>query len=212
MITPPRLRILLWIIVFVLAVGIGVRLAQHHFPATPAPVPTLYTGAAGQRPVGGPFSLQSTLGTTVTEHNLKGHYSLIYFGYTFCPDICPMALTNITAALSQLAPAVRAKIEPYFITVDPQRDTLQRLKDFLTPFSPPWQGLTGSKDAVEHAIKGFAVYAAKVDDDHKNTPYYLMDHSSIVYIMGPDGTYVGHFTHATPPDEIVAHLNRLIRP
>lgn len=204
--TTKRIAVLL---LLAASVGIGLGLGVYFFPGTTVPGRVLYQGGTGKAAIGGDFELTTTTGDTFTQENLKGKWTLVYFGYTFCPDICPMALTNITKSMEKLSPDDQRSIQLLFITIDPQRDTATNLASFIKNFHPNWIALTGTQSAIDKAKKAYAVYSAVVDDDAAATPYYLMDHSSIVYIMNPQGEYEHHLTHATPPDEILSALTTL---
>jgi cytochrome oxidase Cu insertion factor (SCO1/SenC/PrrC family) len=158
----------------------------------------------GAPQVGGPFALKDLKGQTKTQEDLKGRYAAVYFGYTFCPDICPMAMHGLTQALKQVGPLAE-KIQPVFVSIDPERDGPSEIGAYLTQFDPRFLGLYGDKKATQQAVDSYKVYAVKQPSGH-GSEHYVMDHSSIIYIMGPDGAYIGHFTHATPVDEMVRDL------
>lgn len=138
--------------------------------------------------IGGPFSLIDKDGHPFTDRNLLGRYALIYFGYTYCPDVCPTTLNSVGAALDLLGPQA-ARLRAVFITVDPQRDTPKVVGDYVAAFSPRLLGLTGTPKQVAVATDAYRVYAAR----HKTGPGpedYTMDHSSLLYLMAPDGHFV----------------------
>lgn len=155
-------------------------------------------GSAGA--IGGSFTLTDQDGRTVTDQDFRGRYTLVYFGYTYCPDICPTSLSSMATALEQLPADVEKKITPVFITVDPQRDTAEVLKSYVGNFHPRMVGLTGTEEQVRDAARKYRVYYAKADQGPNAA--YLMDHSSILYLMGPDGAFLTHFSHTTPPEEM----------
>src|ERR1700746_718397 len=128
--------------------------------------------------IGGPFQLVDQNGKTVTEADLRGKWSLIYFGYTHCPDACPTALNDISIALSDLG-AKRDAVRPVFITVDPERDTPEALKSYVMSFDAPILALTGTPEQVAKAAKGYRVYYAKHPEAGGD---YSMDHSSVIYV------------------------------
>lgn len=161
-------------------------------------------GSSGTALVGGPFSLTDHQGRRVSEADLKGHLTLIYFGFTYCPDICPTELQSIGAALDQ-AGGKDGEIQALFITIDPERDTIEALASYMQNFHPAMRGLTGSKDEIAAAAKAYRVYFSKVEDKPGSNTY-LMDHSSIIYLMGRDGKFLKHFGLGTPPEEIAAKL------
>lgn len=149
--------------------------------------------------VGGPFELVDHEGRRVTEADYRGRHMLIYFGYTYCPDICPTELQVISEAVDLLGPDA-PKVQPIFITVDPARDTVDALAQYRTHFHPSLAALTGTEAQIDQAAKAYRVYYAKAKADESND--YLMDHSSFIYLMGPDGTYLTHFAVGTPPEAI----------
>ena len=172
----------------------------------------LYGGGPGSRGVaaiGGPFTLTDQTGKTRTEQDLKGSYNLIYFGYTFCPDVCPTALQVMTNAMDQLDEDTQQKITPVFITIDPARDTVEQLESYVDNFHPRMIGLTGTDEQIAQAARAYQVYYAK-SKDSEDTTDYLMDHSSIVFLMDPEGIYVTHFTHATEPERMAEMLRQKI--
>lgn len=171
-------------------------------------LPTAGMRSVGQALVGGPFTLTDQNGKRVTEQDFRGKLMLIYFGFTYCPDVCPTALQVMAAALDKLGPKGE-RITPVLISVDPERDTPAQLAQYVKSFHPRLVGLTGSPQEVEAAAKAYRVYFKKVADP-KSTAGYTMDHSSIVYVMGPDGQYRAHFTHATSPDVMAERLARLL--
>ena len=163
----------------------------------------------GHAAIGGPFTLTDHDGRTVTEKTFAGRWMLIYFGYTYCPDVCPTALGVVSVALDGLSPAERAKLVPIFITVDPERDTPQLMKDYVTAFAADMIGLAGTAAQTNAAKKAFKVYAEKAKGgDSEN---YTVDHSSILYLMGPDGKFVQHFPHGTSATDLLAGLKKHLR-
>ena len=166
-------------------------------------------GAAGSllaSAIGGPFHLIDQDGKTVTDADLKGKWSLVYFGYTHCPDACPTALNDISIALDELGPK-RAAVRPVFITVDPERDTSEVLKSYVTSFDAPILALTGTPEEIAQAAKGYRVYYAKHPEVGGD---YSMDHSSVIYVMDPQGRFTASFTHENSPEEIAERLKKLL--
>ena len=159
--------------------------------------------------IGGPFTLTDQNGKARTEQDLKGSYSLVYFGYTFCPDVCPTALQVISNAMGRLEKEIQDKITPVFITIAPERDNVEQLKSYVGHFHPRIVGLTGTELQIAEAARAYRVYYAKSKDNGSTTDY-LMDHSSIVFLMNPKGVYVTHFTHTTEPEHMAARLRREI--
>lgn len=166
-------------------------------------------GAAGTAlasAIGGPFQLVDQNGKTVTDADLKGKWSLIYFGYTHCPDACPTALNDISIALSELGEK-RDAVRPVFITVDPERDTSETLKTYVTAFDAPILALTGTPDQVAKAAKGYRVYYAKHPEPGGD---YSMDHSSVIYVMDPEGRFTASFTQENTPEQMADRLKKLV--
>ena len=166
-------------------------------------------GAAGTMlasAIGGPFRLTDQNGKTVTDADLKGKWSLVYFGYTHCPDACPTALNDISIALEDLG-TKRDAVRPVFITVDPERDTPDALKAYVTSFDAPILALTGTPEQVAQAAKGYRVYYAKHPEAGGE---YSMDHSSVIYVMDPQGRFTASFTHESTPEQIAERLKKLL--
>jgi protein SCO1/2 len=148
--------------------------------------------------IGGPFTLTDQNGRTVSDQQFAGQYRLIYFGYTFCPDVCPTTLQKLMAgykAFADKSPDRAAKLQPIFISVDPARDTPQVMKSYVAAFSPRLIGLTGSEDEVAKVAKAFAVYYKKQKAEGASD--YLLDHSSAPLLLGPDGAPIA----LVPADE-----------
>jgi protein SCO1/2 len=164
---------------------------------------------AGAR-VGGPFTLTDQNGKAVTDADFAGKYRIVYFGYTYCPDVCPTDLTKIGAALRTLekqAPRTAQKIVPLFITVDPERDTPAQLKQYVANFHPRLVGLTGTPQAIAQVAKAYAVAYMK-----QPTPSgYLMGHAEVAYLMGPDGKPITSLPLEKDPPAIVAELEHWVR-
>ena len=163
------------------------------------------TGGKGIASIGGPFALVDHRGQPKTDEDFRGTHMLIYFGYTFCPDVCPTALQVMTQAMDKLPSSTQKKITPIFITIDPARDTVKQLNAYVENFHPRMVGLTGTDEQVAKAARAYRVYYGRAKDG-KDTTDYLMDHSSIVFLIAPDGTYRTHFTHATPPEKMAEKL------
>ncbi len=171
-------------------------------PSEPeAPVTKHHSGEAA---IGGAFTLVNTSGETVTQDALLGKFSLVFFGFTHCPDICPTGLSTMSDAMNALPEALSAVLTPVFITVDPARDTPERMAEYVANFHPSMLALTGSDEAVKQAVAAYKVYAAKGEEEASG--HYLMDHSGFLYLMGPDGTYRKHFTYNQPLEELVAAI------
>ncbi|MGY4395011.1 protein SCO1/2 [Sphingomonas sp. UYAg733] len=175
-------------------------------PSVPARAPL--EGAA----IGGPFTLTDQDGRQVSDTAFKGKYRIVYFGYTFCPDVCPVDVQNLGAALRLLEksdPALGAKVVPIFISVDPERDTPEVLKQFVSAFHPRMVGLTGSADAIAKVAKAFAIYYKKGDPAPGGG--YLMDHSRVAYLMDPDGKPLALLPQEGRPEAIAVELKRWVK-
>ena len=151
--------------------------------------------------LGGPFSLTDQSGRAVTEKDYVGKWMLVYFGYTFCPDVCPTELGTMAAALDAMVEG-GAAVVPVLITIDPQRDTPAQLADYVSRFHPRMQGLTGTPEQVAEVARRYRVYFAKAQRG-ENTDY-LMDHSSFIYLVGPDARVRALFRPETKPEDIAA--------
>lgn len=163
----------------------------------------------GRAAIGGPFSLTDHTGQAVTQDILKGKLSLVYFGYSFCPDICPTDLQLIAQALDQLAPEELADSQALFVTIDPERDTVAQMAGYVALFHPSIRGLTGTPDQVAQAAKSYRAYYKKVSAEEAGTSDYLMDHSAFIYLMNRDGDFVRVFGHGVNPDEIVEWVRKV---
>ena len=181
--------------------GAGVLIGLEHRDRPRGAAGTLLASA-----IGGPFRLVDQNGKTVTDADLKGKWSLIYFGYTHCPDACPTALNDIAVALDELGPK-RAAVRPVFITVDPERDTPEVLKAYVTAFDAPILALTGTPEEGARAAKGYRIYYAKHPEAGGD---YSMDHSSVIYVMDPQGRFTASFTQENSPEEIAERLKKLL--
>lgn len=167
--------------------------------------------SSGTPLVGGAFTLIDQDGKTRTQADFAGKIMLVYFGYTFCPDVCPTGLQRLAEGLDVLTEAERAQVAPVFVTIDPARDTVPVLKEYVAQFHPNLIGLTGTAEQVAVAAKAYRVYYRK-SDQTKDQADYLMDHSSIIFVMGPDGGYRAHFTHESKPEDIAAGVRKALKP
>jgi protein SCO1/2 len=156
--------------------------------------------------IGGPFSLTDQNGRTVTDQDLKGRPSLMFFGFTHCPDVCPTALFEVSEIMRALGPDAD-RVRALFVTVDPERDTPATLKDYLSSFDPHLSALTGDPEAVAAMAKAYRVYYKKVPLSEGG---YTMDHTAIVYLMNKDGRFVAPFNLKRRPEEAAADLKRYL--
>lgn len=171
---------------------------------------TQYDLEHGTTQIGGDFTLtDASTGTPLSSTNYRGKYLLVYFGYSFCPDVCPTGLSRITQALQRLPVPQQAKFQPFFITVDPTRDTPAALKEYISHFTPVI-ALTDSKEAIDKVAKSFGVYYKLMPPAADGS--YSVDHSSYIYLMDTQGHYLAHFSHNTPVEAIVQKLQQIIQP
>ena len=158
--------------------------------------------------IGGPFALIAPDGTTVTDQTFRGKWLLVYFGYTFCPNTCPMTLNEIATALEKLGTDA-TKMQPLFITVDPQRDTREVLEQYTRSFDPRIVGLTGSPQQIDAVTQEYGAYAAR-DKTEPGPEDYVIDHSTYLYVMDPGGKFVRAFDADTSGDRIADALRELL--
>ena len=159
-----------------------------------------------REPVGGPFELTDHTGRTRTERDFRGQLILAYFGFTYCPDVCPTDLQAIGLALDKLGPD-GASVQPLFISVDPERDTSEHLAEYVRLFHPRLIGLTGSAEVIRRAANAYKVYYAKVPFGKAGSDY-TVDHTAFIYLMDREGNYLGFFPPGTSADRMV----EIIRP
>jgi protein SCO1/2 len=159
---------------------------------------------------GGDFTLESASGP-VSLKDYRGKLVLVYFGYTFCPDICPTSLASTAEGLKQLKPEEAARVAMIFISVDPERDTPPRLKEYAEFFHPSLVGVTGTPENLAEIAKRYGVFYARQKVETAGGGY-VVDHSADTYVVGPDGQLVGKIAHATPPDRVVAEIRKHLNP
>lgn len=176
--------------------------ARHALLPSPGPVTT------GKALVGGPFTLTDDTGKIVTDKDFRGRYMLVFFGYTSCPDICPAGLQLISAALENLGTKAD-RIAPIFVSIDPARDTPEKLAGYVKNFNPRFVGLTGTPEQIAAVAKAYKVYFKKVPNEAVPDEYG-MDHTSIIYLMDPNGEFVSHFTPTTTVEELTPKLDKVL--
>jgi protein SCO1/2 len=162
----------------------------------------------GRVPIGGPFSLVDQNGRRRSDSEFRGKLMIVYFGYTFCPDVCPTDLTAITQALDALGPLAE-DIQPVFITLDPERDDMV-MAEYLSAFHKSFVGLTGSPREIRNVANAYRAYYAKVQDPQ--TGEYSIDHSGVIYLLGRDGQYLGFMPPQTAPDRLIEILRKHLAP
>ncbi|HEV2569906.1 SCO family protein [Sphingomonas sp.] len=166
---------------------------------------------AGAR-IGGPFSLVNQDGRAVTDRDYAGRYRLMYFGYAYCPDVCPVDLQKLMAGYAQLEktePSVAAKVAPIFVSVDPERDKPATLKQYVSAFHPKLTGLTGTPEQIAATAKAYAIIYSK--EEQPGASGYLMNHSRLAYLFGPDGKPIALIPHDGTPEAIATELKRWVR-
>ena len=156
--------------------------------------------------IGGPFQLTDQAGRIVTEKDLQGRPTLVFFGFTHCPDVCPTSLFEISEVLKAMGKDAD-RVNAYFVSVDPERDTAAAMKDYLSSFDPHLKGLTGDPPAVAKVLSAYRVYARKVplkDGD------YTMDHTALIYLMDREGRFVSPFNMKRSPEQAASELKRYL--
>ncbi len=160
--------------------------------------------------IGGPFTLVNGQGKTVTDRDFRGHYLLVYFGYTFCPDVCPTTLNQVAEALDALGPKAQ-RVQPLFITVDPKRDTPQVVGQYVAAFTPRLIGLTGTPEEIAKVAREYRVYYAIHQTAGSPPGDYTVDHSSVLYLMSPSGAFIAPIradqSGADMAQDIARHLS-----
>lgn len=194
---------LLIIMLAVLVTGIAVWVATGQFMSSGK-----VTASIGKAAVGGSFSLTNHLGERVTEKTFAGKYMLVYFGYTFCPDVCPTELQIITEALEMLGDEAE-KVTPIFITIDPERDGVAEIKAYVAVFNKRLVGLTGTAQEIKAAAKAYKVYFNSSNSEDKEN--YLMDHSSITFLMDRKGQYAAHFSYGSEAGKMAEKIRAVIK-
>jgi len=162
--------------------------------------------AAAPAAIGGPFRLTDQAGQTVTEKSLIGRPTIIFFGFTHCPDVCPTALFEMSEVLRAMGPDA-GKVNAYFVSVDPERDTSAVMKDYISSFDPHLKGLSGTPDEIAKVISAYRVYAKKIplkDGD------YTMDHTALIYLMDKNGNFIRPFNLKRTPEEAAIDLKRYL--
>lgn len=195
-------RILVVVATLLALVIAGVALFwQPEMPERPLPKAKIAAG--------GDFTLQSASGP-VSLSNYRGKLVLLYFGYTFCPDVCPTSLAATAEGLKQLTPEESAQVAMIFVSVDPKRDTPERLKEYVEFFHPAIVGVTGTPESVAEIAKRYGVFYAEQKVATAGDGY-VVDHSADTFIIAPDGQLVGKIAHATPPDQVVVAIRKHLK-
>jgi len=171
-------------------------------------LPSVGQQVTGKALIGGAFTLTDNTGKRVTDQDFRGKYTLVFFGFTSCPDICPAGLQLIAGALEKLGTKAQ-RITPIFISVDPRRDTPEKLAAYVKNFDTRLVGLTGTPEEIAAVAKAYKVYYAKVPSKERPDDY-TMDHTSIIYVTDPKGEFVTHFTPSTSVDDMAATLDKIV--
>lgn len=199
------LRKLIILAVLGLVAGGLAALVLRMLPASLPPSPGSGEVVSGKALVGGPFQLVDHTGKRVSDSDFKGRHMLVFFGFTSCPDICPSGLQVMSAALDQLGPKAD-RIVPLLITLDPERDTPEKLANYVKSFHPRLIALTGSLDEIKAVAKAYRVYFKK-SETGSNANAYSIDHSSLFYLMNGEGGFTKHFAHTTDAGKLAEGLN-----
>jgi protein SCO1/2 len=200
-------RLFLWVISS-LMIGFACLLLIYYQLEGSAVVTVQDRPGQGTPQIGGDFTLTDQYGTKRSTSEFHGKYQLIYFGYSFCPDICPLGLQNMSGALKTLGRDLD-DVVPIFVTIDPERDTVENLKIYATNFHSKFTMLTGSPQEIAAVLKIYKVYAAKAKPDGTMADY-LMDHSTLIYLMDRQGHFLKSFPHTMPPEELAKALTAIL--
>lgn len=198
----PRFLVLALLVLAVISAGLSAVLVSRAKDAGGQ------ASSRGEALIGGPFSLVNHEGERVSEQDFQGRHMLVFFGYTHCPDVCPLGLQVMSQAVDLLPREVAEEVVPVFVTVDPARDTVPVMKGYVELFHPQLVGLTGSGEEVDGMLKAYRVYARKAE--RADSTEYLMDHSAFTYLMGPEGGYLTHFSHDVSAEEMAARIEKAV--
>ncbi len=194
----------LWIVLALTAVLVA-GLGWLRLSAPPA-------GNLAGASLGGPFALTDQDGKPASDADFNGKYRLLYFGYTSCPDVCPTDVALIARGLKAYEaarPDRAARVQPIFITVDPERDDVAAMKAFVTAFHPRLIGLTGTPAQIDAVRKAYGIYAKKVPTS--DPAFYLVDHFAVIYLFGPDGRPIAFLPHGSKAGDVTAMLETYVR-
>jgi len=195
----PKFRIIASLILAVVAIGIwSLYLNKEETPSAADNSRAL---------IGGAFELTDHNNQPVTDKDFLGKYMIVYFGYTYCPDVCPMDLQIMADSMRNLPDDLASKVTPVFVTIDPERDTVDVMAEYVQFFHEDLIGLTGTVEQVDTIKKAYRVYAAKADE----TPDYLVDHTAYTYLMDTDGSLLKHFNHGEDPEQMASIMATLIK-
>jgi protein SCO1/2 len=196
------LRVVLWVLIAAIAGGLGAWVWLREAPA-PRAETALLKPVAG---IGGAFQLVDQKRRPFTEKDLQGKPTALFFGYTFCPDVCPTTLLEASTWAKQLG-GDADKLRVVFVTVDPERDTPEKLAEYLASFDEHFVGLSGSREETERVLKAYRVFARKVEGKDGD---YTMDHTAAVYLLDAQGRFVGVINFQEPTDKAMIKIRRLL--
>ncbi|MBX2805042.1 MAG: SCO family protein [Hyphomicrobiales bacterium] len=192
-----------FIIVIAFSIGMGVALYLRHDMAGQQGI------QSGKALIGGEFTLTNHTGETVTDKDFHGKYMLVSFGYTFCPDICPAELQLMTDAMEKMG-ETQNDVVPVFVTIDPTRDTVELMREYVSNFHPRMVGLTGTEEQIKKAAEAYRVFYARTETDNADNEYYLMDHSTFIYLMDRNGEYIQHFPYGINADDLATRISQAV--
>jgi protein SCO1/2 len=196
------LRVVLWVLIVAIVGGLGAYVVLREAPQQKAET-GLMKPVAG---IGGEFALVDQKRHPFTEKDLLGKPTAMFFGYTFCPDVCPTTLLEATTWMKELG-ADADRLRVVFVSVDPDRDTPEKLDEYLASFDPRFVGLSGSREETDRIVKAFRVYARKVEGKGGD---YTMDHTAATYLVDPQGRFVGVVNFQEPTDKAMIKIRRLM--
>ena len=167
------------------------------------------TKPTGSHLIGGSFEMENHKGKMVTDKDFKGLYQLVFFGFTKCPTVCPVGMSTIGRTLNSLPKKMAEKVQPIFVTIDPERDTPEVMAKFIKIFNKRFVGLRGSTEQTDDMVKKYRAYYGRIQKDGEED--YEMEHSDIIYFMGKDGEYLSHFSSAHSVEDIKTRVESLIK-
>lgn len=193
--------------VFAVVIGLALLLSMEQV----GPVGAATVASQGSaEDIDGTFALTDHLGRRVTNKDFLGRYTLVFFGYTYCPDVCPIGLTNMAGTLDLLGDDAK-KIQPLFITLDPERDVVERVAEYVAAFDSRIIGLTGTPEDIFNAADAFSVVYYKVRYENRDRDdEYSISHTADVYVMGPDGAYIGSLGYDDPPERSAGVIREIL--
>lgn len=207
MTTAARVRLVLWTITGLAA---GAIAALALIPqARERLLPASNVRVWGQALIGGPFTLTDHTGKRVTDADFRGRHMLVFFGFTYCPDVCPTTLQVVSEALAKLGPKAE-RFVPILITVDPERDTPEQLALYVQSFHPRLVGLTGTRAEIDAVLNAYRIRNVRRRTDPKSTAGYTIDHPAQVYVMDPEGRYRTFLDYTKGPESMAASLARVL--